>query len=195
MKLFGFGTAVPVSTSLFDGPTGVIPTPEWKLANFEGEEWRVGNTYHTSIGQYGFQVSPLQLVRAVGALANGGKLLTPKILLDSTNQEDSLNINLNPAYLKVVREGMRDGVTKDYGVARALNSGDYTVAAKTGTAELGVYKQFVNSWVSGFFPYENPRYAFVVIMEKGPVANTTGAVFVMRQVMDWIAQNKPEYLK
>jgi penicillin-binding protein 2 len=198
MKLFGFGSAVPVSSSFFTGPTGVIPNPEWKAANFEGEEWRVGNTYHTAIGQYGFQVSPLQLVRAVAALANGGKLLTPTIILNSADGDVSDNVvdlKLDPANLKVVREGMRDGVTKDYGVARGLNSVDYSVAAKTGTAELGVYKQFVNSWVSGFFPYENPKYAFVIIMEKGPVTNTTGALSIMRQTLDWLAQNKPEYLK
>ena len=90
---------------------------------------------------------------------------------------------------------MHDGVIKDYGVSHGLNSLDYSVAAKTGTAELGVYKQFVNSWVTGFFPYENPKYAFVLIMEKGPVTNTTGALSVMRQVLDYMAANKPEYLK
>jgi len=80
-------------------------------------------------------------------------------------------------------------------VAKGLNSVDYSVAAKTGTAELGAYKQFVNSWITGFFPYENPKYAFVIIMEKGPVANTTGALFAMRQTLDWMAINTPEYLK
>lgn len=197
MKMFGFGSVVPASSDLFNGPTGVIPTPEWKLENFNGEEWRVGNTYHTSIGQYGFQVSPLQLVRAVAALANGGKLVTPKIILseDDSADDEIVDLKLNQKYLQIVREGMRDGVIKDYGVARGLNSVDYSVAAKTGTAELGVYKQFVNSWISGFFPYENPKYAFVIIMEKGPVANTTGALSIMRQTLDWMAQNKPEYLK
>ena len=47
----------------------------------------------------------------------------------------------------------------------------------------------------GFFPYDNPKYAFVVIMEKGPVENLVGASSVMRQVLDYMAVNKPEYLK
>jgi len=192
MKMFGFGESL-VST-FFSGAGGVIPTPEWKAANFEGEDWRVGNTYHTSIGQYGFQVSPIQLVRAVSALANGGKLIEPTILLGEKSEKIT-NLNLNPAYLKIVKDGMRDGVTQDYGVAKGLNSVDYSVAAKTGTAELGVYKQFVNSWITGFYPYEDPKYAFVIIMEKGPVTNTTGALSVMRQVLDYMAVNKPEYLK
>lgn len=193
MKMFGFGQ--PLTSNFFSGPVGAIPTPEWKAENFPADpDWRVGNTYHTSIGQYGFQVSPIQMVRAVGALANGGKLLEPNILL---NQEVKVisDLKLNQADLKIVLDGMRDSVTKDYGVAKGLNSSSYSVAAKTGTAELGVYKQFVNSWITGFFPYENPKYAFVIIMEKGPVANTTGAVYVMRQVLDYMAANKSEYLK
>lgn len=203
MKMFGLGSAVPITlasstdptSSIFFGPAGNIPTPDWKKATFPDDpDWRVGNTYHTSIGQYGFLVSPLQLVRAVASLANGGKLLEPKILFHTDDEGEVLDLNLDQAKLKIIKDGMRDGVTKDYGVAKGLNSADYSVAAKTGTAELGAYKQFVNSWISGFFPYENPRYAFVVIMEKGPVANTTGALSVMRQVLDYMAVNKPEYL-
>lgn len=195
MKMFGFGDSL--SSPFFSGEAGVIPTPEWKRENFAGDDWRLGNTYHTAIGQYGFQVSPIQMVRAVSALANGGKLIEPKILLDQADKSDDtiVDLNLNQSYLQIVKEGMRDGVIKEYGVAKGLNSVDYSVAAKTGTAELGVYKQFVNSWITGFFPYENPKYAFVIIMEKGPVTNTTGALFVMRQVLDYMAVNKPEYLK
>ncbi len=195
MKIFGLGKS-PTS-SFFLGEDGVIPTPEWKAENFNGEDWRVGNTYHTSIGQYGFQVSPIQMVRAVGALANSGILLEPKILLSENSKADgtAVNLNLDQSYLKIIKDGMHDSVIKDYGVARGLHSPDYSIVGKTGTAELGVYKQFVNSWITGFFPYENPKYAFVIIMEKGPVENLTGATSVMRQVMDYIALNKPEYLK
>jgi penicillin-binding protein 2 len=193
MDMFGFGQ--PVKSSFFSGASGVIPTPEWKAETFpEDKNWRIGNTYHTSIGQYGFLISPIQMVRANAALANGGKILEPKILLDSS-APSFVDLKLDSAYLKVIKEGMRDGVTKDYGTIKVLNSPDYTVVAKTGTAELGVYKQFVNSWVTGFFPYDNPRYAFAIIMEKGPADNTMSATFIMKGVLDYMAVNKPEYLK
>jgi penicillin-binding protein 2 len=193
MKMFGFGESL--KSAFFSGARGVIPTPEWKAETFpEDKDWRIGNTYHTSIGQYGFLVSPIQMVRANAALANGGKMLEPKILLDSS-APSFVDLKLDPAYLKVIKEGMRDGVTKDYGTVKVLNSPDYSVVAKTGTAELGVYKQFVNSWVTGFFPYDNPRYAFAVIMEKGPADNTMSATFIMKGVLDYMAVNKPEYLK
>ena len=195
MQMFGFGQ--PINSPFFAGAKGTIPTPEWKADNFNGEKWNVGDTYHTSIGQYGTQVAPIQLVRAVASIANGGNLLEPKIILNEPDDPNSppVDLNLNPTYLKAIKEGMRDGVIQDYGVAKGLNIPSVAVAAKTGTAELGVYKQFVNSWVSGFFPYDNPKYAFVVIMERGPGSNTVGGLSIMRAVLDYMTVNKPDYLK
>ena len=88
---------------------------------------------------------------------------------------------------------MRQAATE--GTARGLNVPYVNVAAKTGTAELGVSKANVNSWVMGFWPYEKPRYAFVVLMNEGSRYNLTGATFVMRQLFDWMRDSKPDYLK
>jgi cell division protein FtsI/penicillin-binding protein 2 len=85
--------------------------------------------------------------------------------------------------------------TQTGGVAVGLDVDYLSLAAKTGTAELGTQKQFVNSWVTGFFPYDNPKYAFAVIMEKGPESNDLGGVYVMRQVLDWMHVNEPQYLQ
>jgi len=190
MSQFGFGKDLP--TGFFSGLTGTIPTPDWKKTNFNGEDWNIGDTYHTSIGQYGFQVTPIQAVRGIASIANGGKLFNPSILFGG-NTNDFVQLPFSDDDIKVVREGMRMGVQE--GIATGLNVDYVNIAAKTGTAELGSQKQFVNSWVVGFFPYEKPRYAFAVIMEKGPVANTTGGVYVMRQVFDWMSANTPDYLK
>ena len=93
----------------------------------------------------------------------------------------------------VVHEGMRQGVLS--GTAKGLDIPQVKIAAKTGTAELGTVKANVNSWIIGFFPYEKPRYAFAVVMEKGKRENTIGALYVMRQLFDWMAIYTPEYLK
>ena len=87
---------------------------------------------------------------------------------------------------------MREGVK--IGSAVGLNVPYITIAAKTGTAELGVSKAFVNSWVTGFFPYNNPQYAFVVVMERGPRSNIYGATFVMRELFDWMYTYYPKYI-
>lgn len=190
MSMFGFGKDMP--DGFFKGNSGIIPDPQWKAENFNGEKWNIGNTYHTSIGQYGFQVTPIQAVRAIASIANNGKLLDPSIFKGG-NPNKFTQLNLNPDYVKVVKEGMRLGVTE--GVVTGLNTSYVKVAGKTGTAQLGSKKQFVNSWVTGFFPYDNPKYAFAVIMEKGPASNSVGGVYVMRQVLDWMSVNTPDYLK
>ena len=79
------------------------------------------------------------------------------------------------------------------GVAKSLDVPYVKVAAKSGTAELGVTKEKVNSWITGFWPYENPRYAFVVMLESGSVHNLVGAAAAMRQQLDWMNENTPGY--
>ncbi len=193
LQLFGFGAPVPGDFS--SDTSGVISDPAWKKENFPGDIWRVGDTYNTSIGQYGTQVTPLQALRAISAVANNGKLIIPTILKGgNAGKTFEETLPLPPENYQVVKEGMHNAVTEG-GTAAGLYSQDYSIAAKTGTAELGSKKAFVNSWVTGFFPYENPKYAFVVMMEKGPRGNIYGATFVMRELLDWMVSNTPEYLR
>ena len=189
LSLFRFGT--PLAPSFFSGPSGLIPTPDWKMKTF-GEDWYLGDTYHTSIGQYGFQVTPAQVIRAVGSMANYGTLLTPTILKGDGPHVEG-NVGLARSDFDIVHQGMRMGA--QIGVAKALNVPYVDIAAKTGTAELGVSKANVNSWVTGFWPYEDPKYAFAVVMDHGSVSNLIGATAVMRQQFDWMETNTPEYLK
>ena len=190
-KLFGIGEATGVDLS--SEKQGVIPSPEWKIKNFPGDPWRIGNTYHTSIGQYGFQVTPIGIVRAVSAIANYGALVTPHFILGDKKMEEKNQIeNIKKEYFDIVHDGMRQAVT--YGTAVALNVPYVKVAAKTGTAELGVARKRVNSWVIGFFPYENPKYAFTILMESGPSGGAS-ASSIMRQLLDWMSINTPEYFK
>lgn len=187
MARFGFGAP---SGSIFESEaSGVVPSPEWKAATFDGERWFLGNTYHTAIGQYGFQVTPLQLVRAVAALGNGGVLVTPSIR--ANEQGERTSIGVSEENLRVVGEGMKLA-TESGGTAAALNVTGISVAGKTGTAEVGAGKVFINSLVEGFFPYENPRFAFVVVMERAKAGTTAGAPLVMRQLLEWIVTNRPD---
>ncbi|MFH1170579.1 MAG: penicillin-binding transpeptidase domain-containing protein [Candidatus Vogelbacteria bacterium] len=197
-RLFGLGETTGINWPSEE--VGNIPTPEWKKANFPKDQiWRIGNTYHTAIGQYGFQVTPLQMARVAGAIATGGALVAPTILVASTTpiQQPARDISpvISSETFQIVREGMRLAVTE--GTAQALNVSSVAIAAKTGTAELGATKDFVNSWAIGFFPYETPRYAFAVIMERGRVGaiSGVGGASVMREFIDWLTINAPEYLR
>ncbi|MFA6476030.1 MAG: penicillin-binding transpeptidase domain-containing protein [Candidatus Paceibacterota bacterium] len=188
-----FGLKEKTGIDLPGEEEGVIPSPEWKAKNFKGEAWTLGNTYHTSIGQYGTQVTPIQMARAYAAIANNGKLLKPTVVKIKPGQLiTSTKISLDPNVWTTVHEGMRQTVTE--GTAKSLNLPSVTVAAKTGSAEIGVTKMTVNSWIAGYWPYENPRYAFAVVMEKGERTNTVGSVTVIQQLLEWMTIYAPEYL-
>lgn len=191
MRMFGFGEKTGIES--YGEKTGVIPNPTWKKSLFgQEEEWRLGDTYNTSIGQYGVQVTPLQAVRAIGAIANGGQLLYPTLIKPNDAYRSlSTPVSLNEDYFEIVREGMRMTVTE--GTAQSLSFPYVKVAAKTGTAELGLTKSTVNSWVVGFFPADNPRYAFAVVMEKGRANNQVGATLIMRDVFGWMQLYAPQY--
>jgi len=189
LDIFGLGR--PLADPILGQASGVIPNPEWKSQMFNGDQWRIGDTYNTSVGQYGTLVTPLQMVRAISAVANGGELIEPTVLLGDTKSSEKIPIAAEN--LAIAREGMRKAVTE--GTASGLSLPYVSIAAKTGTAEVGISKKKVNSWIVGFFPYESPHYAFVVMLERGPYENTIGGVFVMRQFFEWLAVHAPEYLE
>jgi len=192
-RRFGFGE--PTGLGFFGEPAGIIPSPEWKEKVTPGEPWRVGDTYNTSIGQYGFQVTPVQVVRAIAAIAENGTLVQPTMLRGTATKvntgDKSVSIDISPEHFNVVKEGMRRSVL--YGTASGLNISTVEIAAKTGTAEIDPGKRYVNSWVVGFFPYEDPRYAFAIVMERGPRDNYIGGVFAARQLFDWMGIYASEY--
>jgi penicillin-binding protein 2 len=189
LHLFGFGTTTGLAG--FTQPTGVVSSVAWKAANFPGDPWRIGDTYHTAIGQYGTQITPLQAVREAAALANGGQLLTPTLIASSTPAFTQLNL---PAQnFEVAREGMRQGVVS--GIAGAVKFDFVHVAAKTGTAQVGLQNQFQNSWMIGFWPYENPKYAYAIVMERGPAGTTIESPTAAGQFFQWMQANAPQYLQ
>lgn len=191
-----FGIGVPTGVDLPSESKGVIPSPEWKAKNFNGDAWRIGDTYNTAIGQYGVQVTPIQMARAVGAIANKGTLVSPHIVKgDPVFENKKTKLDIKPEYFKIVHEGMRMVVSDDLGTAKALNALPFKVAMKTGTAEVGVRNEFINAWATGFFPYENPKYVIVVMMERGTEVSSPGAAAVTLNQLSWMAENTPEYVK
>lgn len=182
--MFGFGTTTGID--LPGEEYGNVPSQAWKKKIF-GEDWLLGNTYHTSIGQYGFQLTALELVRGVASLANGGTLVTPHVLKGL--QTSSIQLDLPKKDLKVIQEGMHLVVHGEGGTGKPLNIPGIDVAGKSGTAELGVSKNLVNSLITGYFPYNDPKYAFVVVMEKASRHNTLGAAHAMKDVLIYMRDN------
>lgn len=190
IRMFEIGQ--PTGVDILGEVSGVVPNPEWKKKVFGDDIWRLGDTYNTSIGQYGFQVTPIQMLRAVSAIANEGRLVTPHIVLGKPLQFKDLPVEFEDIDYKLVKQGMREVITEGTGLA--LNTPYVEIAAKTGTAQTGAGNKFINSWVVGFFPYDNPKYAFVVLMERGPAEGERSAAFGTRPFFNWMRTNAPEYL-
>lgn len=191
-----FGLGQPTGFSLESDKKGTVPSPEWKLKTFKDGAWRQGDTYNSAIGQFGFQVSLLQMVRAVGAIGNKGALITPHFDKDQTEIAKNEQVKItgvSEVNYVIIHDAMRQTVTR--GTAQTLNVPYVSVAAKTGTAQTGKGNKFMNSWTTGFFPAEDPTYAFAVVMETAPSTNEAGASRTMRATLDWIYNNDPEFFQ
>jgi penicillin-binding protein 2 len=185
-----FKLADPVTFILPGSKKGTIPSQDWKKEKFKDGTWRLGDTYNTSIGQFGFQVGVLPVLRAVGSIANNGTLHDPILIKDARGGVSKIE-NINSEYFATMRSAMRTQVTD--GTGRLMNVPFVQVAGKSGTAQVGPSRRYMNSWITGFFPYENPQYAFVVILEQGPSTNQTGAAAIMGRLLWWMNTNTPEY--
>ena len=158
---------------------------------FEDGTWRLGDTYNTSIGQFGFQVTPIQMTRAMAALANNGKLITPVLVSGSEPEVEEVPYNINAKDYRLIQTALRDTVTE--GTARIIDTDATTFGAKTGTAQVGVNNEYYNSWITGFFPYENPRYSFSILMERAPEESEGSAGRAMRTFIDSVSEHYPEF--
>ena len=172
---------------------GIVPNPTWKEKFFKGDPWRLGDTYNSSIGQYGWQVTPLQMARAVSGIVTGGMLPHPRISYNEKIETTKIDTQFTQSQYKVIEDGMRLTVTN--GTATVLNIPEMDMAVKTGTAQTGVGNSRINSWVVGFFPYDKPKYAFAVMMEGAPSNASQSASFVMRDFFQILAMENPEVLK
>ena len=187
-----FGLGQPTGIEFGNEAVGLVPTPMWKEQVFgENDPWRIGNTYHTSIGQFGFLMTPIQAVRYIGAIANGGELLVPHLTKDAVFEKKPVGIS--DEYLEIVRAGMKKGVQE--GTTASINVSGIQLAGKTGTAQLGVHNESMNSWVVGFWPVDNPRFAFAAVLEKAPAGTLQGAAPALRSFFEWIVREYPEYAK
>jgi penicillin-binding protein 2 len=173
--------------------SGFIPDAAWKKAT-KNQPWWDGDTYNLAIGQSDLETTPLQVANAYCAIANGGTLYEPQIVNRVVSGDSTKTIQqfspqiirsgfIDPANLEVAREGMRDGVDKDYGLSHMLNDLPVEAAAKTGTAEIGI-NNYYNVWSSAFAPYDNPQIVIVVTAED---VNGLGAVTlpVAHDVLKW----------
>lgn len=195
LELFGWDS--PTGIDLPGEAKGFIPDITWKKEKLK-ENWWDGDTYNLSIGQGFLQVTPLEVVTAMTAVANGGKLIQPEVVQKVIKgSADSMQVLetmmpkiirqnfIDSENLQIVREGMRQavtGVNSPLASAIMLNSLPVSSAAKTGTAELG--NDHYHNWVSVFAPYEDPEIVLTIMIEDIKGVHSA-AVPVAREVLEW----------
>jgi penicillin-binding protein 2 len=174
-----FGLGEPTGIALPGESPGLVADDHWKRVNY-GEHWVTGDTYNAVIGQGFVLVTPLQLLNATAAVANGGTLYRPQLvqlLLDSKANvvrdpppEVIREIPVSVDNIERVREGMRAAVTR--GTAHRINLAEIEVAGKTGTAEYPGPRDEegylpTHAWFTTFAPYDEPEIAMVVFVSGG----------------------------
>src|SRR3989344_1084471 len=185
--LFGFGQKTGI-----DFPAegdGFIPDPAWKKEKI-GERWYIGDDYNSAIGQGYVTVTPLQIVNAIAAIANGGGPSEPRLASQVRSQDGKVTSVpqkvirkdfVSPDILRIVREGMRETVTD--GTAQQLKDLPVAVAGKTGTAQFGSEEK-THGWFVSFAPYESPELAMIILVE-GQGEEGYNAVPVTKEVYEW----------
>lgn len=166
---------------------GFIPTRLWKRVS-RLENWYDGDTANFSIGQGYVLTTPLQLTRMMAAVANGGYLVEPYLTKSVGGTEifhrEPRRIRIPQEHLAMVREAMRYPVLLESGTAHDLNIPGLNICAKTGTAQVS--QGGSHGWVAGFFPKENPRYAFCILLEN--VGSSHYACALGRQIFEEAAR-------
>ena len=164
---------------------GVLPSSSWKQRR-ERDKWRDGDTANISMGQGFLSVSPLQVAVYTAALANGGKVLRPRLVLPKQGEpsegEVLRQMNWRANDLRLVHQGMWDVVNSGWGTGRRAKVDGVSLAAKTGTAEYmerGVKKK--NAWMIGFAPFDKPKYAIVTMQEDSDAGGLSAAA-LMKQI-------------
>lgn len=193
MKRAGFG--LPTGLTDIAENAGFIPDPSWK-ETATGIPWSFSDAVNIAIGQGEVQVTPLQVVRWFGALANGGTLYRPQlvdkvgILGEAPSYEMAadpmLNINVRPEVLDTVRQGICAVTTSSSGTAeyQFRNSPLQTlgVCGKTGTAQD--VPRPTHAWFAAYAPKEDPQVAIVVVVENGGEGSGVSAPIV-RDILEY----------
>jgi len=179
-----FGMGEKTDIDLPDESSGLIPSPEYKR-RVRKQPWYKGDTAQMSIGQSECLVTPIQIAREAAVVANGGYLVTPRLIArvegaGAPSHPATRSVGLRPETLATLRAGM-EGVVQEGGTAHRIWTDKYQIAGKTGTAQNPRGK--THAWFTGYAPADDPRIAIAVMIEHGGGGSVVAAP-VARHVLD-----------
>jgi penicillin-binding protein 2 len=164
--------------------SGVMPSEEWKIRNFK-QKWFAGETISVGIGQGAVAISPVQLMRAVGAVSMGGRMVVPHVInptdlppgyVETTRYTEVKNIPIDPNGWNFITDAL-SRVLLPEGTAPSAHIPGIDIAGKTGSAQIvslatrakhaNAESLAQNGWFVGFTPRRNPDVIVVVLFESG----------------------------
>lgn len=186
-RLFGLGKTTGID--LPREAMGLVPDAEWMRRRMN-LEWREGDTLSLALGQSALQTTPLQMGLLFSAIASGGWVPTPHLLLDPPSRvRKGTQLRLNASALATVKEGLERVVNTDTGTGRLARLPNTRVAAKTGTAQVS--RGLSHAWFCGYAPAESPKYSFVIFLEHGgrgglQAARVASGLLVLMKEMEYL---------
>jgi penicillin-binding protein 2 len=189
--------------------TGLVPSPAYRNRGFaryqrcikkdhptpvqiaEGHcgffdrPWSVGDNVNLAVGQGDLAADPLQMAVAYAAIANGGKIVRPRLgqrIEDSSGRPlqeleaaPKRNVGVKPEFRQAILDGLRAAASEPGGTSAPVFKGfKIPVAGKTGTAEKGAGRAD-QSWYVALAPYPDPKYVVAVTFEQGGFGAETAA--------------------
>jgi penicillin-binding protein 2 len=201
---FGFGknTGIDLKGEI----SGILPSSKWKKKRL-GKPWLQGETPSIGIGQGYNTFTIMQMAKAISIIANRGKVITPRLIKASQDQQTGKfnfiksqyekNLNIDPQFFEFVINAMVEVNTIGTG-ARVMGTTNYDVAGKTGTSQVFTIKQDEeydvdtvperlrdHSLYIGFAPAQNPKIALAIIVENGGFGAKSAAP-IARKIFDFV---------
>src|SRR5438445_8052746 len=181
-----FGLGQKTGVDLPQEASGVMPAEQWKIRNFK-QKWYAGETISVGIGQGAGAVTPIQLARAIGAIASGGVLRRPHItnptdlppnVIPASTPSDEVKVSIDPKNWEIITDAMAN-VVNPGGTAALSHLQGIDFAGKTGSAQtisnalkaklgaMGKNKFKDNGWFAGVEPRRNPEIVVCALLEEG----------------------------
>jgi penicillin-binding protein 2 len=203
---FGERTGLPTRQET----KGIFPT----LKQVKSPDWHDGDSANICIGQGEMAVTPMQMAVAYAAIANGGTVLWPRLVERIEPQDPASGeapavfpsgivrdeLGVHPRSLQILRDAMLSETEDPEGTGypafhHAGSNLKLRVCGKTGTAQvMNSRNQEIDriTWFASFAPYENPRYAVVVMVESGTFGGPTCAPIAHDIYEAILKSEKPE---
>jgi penicillin-binding protein 2 len=202
---FGAKTGIPIGSE----EPGNLMTTEYMLKQYN-RRLMPGDIANMSIGQGDTLVTPLQMASAMCAIASGGTVFQPRLVLQVQDLDGRItfgydirardHIDIHRDTMKALRAGMNGVVNSGAGTAGRAGVPGFKVVGKTGTAQWGSgKKEKVAAWFVGYAPLDRPQYAFAVVYEGKPRDNDvhggTYAAPIAGRVLKEILKAEPKEQK